>query len=105
MLTDTQLDALSVRELPAGRELDELVVRRVMNGDGSAVPAYSIDDRFISLLMNRVRCRGWSVWIGPGQQSGEWEAQVKPTTDNAHEWITASTIPLLVCRAALLTTL
>jgi hypothetical protein len=92
-------------EIPAGPELDRLVHRQVMEEMDSEPPAYSSDEKASRRVLARVKALGGTrVVVGQtALRKKRWFARYESNSSDGTE-VLAETLPLAICRLALLRT-
>jgi hypothetical protein len=93
-------------EIPAGPELDQLIHHRVMGQSDTTYPPYSTDEKTSRRVLTRIRgLGGRTVRVGRTAIRGKrWFARYESNASDGTE-VLAETLPLAICRLALLRTL
>jgi len=93
-------------EVPAGPELDQIIHQRVMGLSETTCPPYSTDEKSSRRVLARIKgLGGRTVLVGrTAIRSKRWFARYESNASDGTE-VLAETLPLAICRLALLRTL
>jgi hypothetical protein len=93
-------------ELPAGNNLDQLVHREVMGQSDPSCPLYSVDEKAARRVLTKLKTTATGTFV-VGQTSlrkKKWFARYETDASDGTE-VLAETLPLAICRLAMLRTL